>query len=170
MSYLVNSYRFADACDGTTWQQLTYNVDRPLGSTYDFVYGVLIETATMPAGNVCNVQIRFGTDSGDGTVSCCRWADHDDFTQLNGAACVAAADHTYWSVARSTVSDEFYGAGVTSQSTPLANGNIVGIAMTGVSSNSDLSMQQPPVSGYTSYAWDGSVESRSLCFIITTDT
>ena len=170
MSYLTNSYRFADACNGTTWEQLTYNVDRPLGSTYDYVYGLLIETATMPAGNVCNVQIRFGTDSGDGTVSCCRWANHADFTQATGAACLAAADHTYWSVARSTVSDGFYGDGVTSQSTPLSDGEIFGLTMTGVTSNSDLSMQQPAVSGYTTYAYDGSVESRSLCFIITTDT
>jgi hypothetical protein len=43
---------------------------------------------------------------------------------------LALKDHTYWAVSASTLSEGYYGSGVTTESTALSSGESIGLVMT----------------------------------------
>ena len=165
----------------TTWEQTSTNQYYDISTDDIIMIGMLVDSSIVNSDNVTNVQFRFNAAGGSsGTLNCCRWDDlstiEDDPTKT-GASVLALANHTYWSVDVTTISGAgMYGDGVTTSSTPNVAGNIIGFVMTGSGSDTtQMSMEDPVVSGYTTYATnkDGAgsspkVASKTATFSITT--
>ena len=161
----------------TTWEQTSTNQYYDISTNDLFMIGMLVDSSIVDSGNVTDVQFRFNAAGGSsGTLSCCRWDDKatiDAVDPLDAANLLSAANHTYWSVDVTTISGAgMYGSGVTTNSSANAAGNIIGFVMTDSGSDTTpMSMEDPVVSGYTTYGTDGGgsdVASKTATFSITT--
>ena len=135
---LINPYSLAPTCDETTWEQLTYDANYEL-STLDTIGQFLVVDSSIVNGDpVIRCQFRIdGTGGASGTLTCCRWDASTTTSFTNRSACnftaaemLALKDHTYWAVSASTLSEGYYGSGVTTESTALSSGESIGLVMT----------------------------------------
>ena len=133
MSYLVNPY-MVKASVVTTWDQLNNDYSFLVSSIDWYAIGLQIQAdSTIITDPVTDVQWRYLADSGvgDGSISCCRWADTTAFTASTPATLLSQANHTYWTMLISAVGSGGMTNNTVSSSTKLESGNIIGYLVHG---------------------------------------
>ena len=146
MSYLINPYMVS--ASSVTWENLTTDAERDIIINDNYAYAQVVDTSIVSAGNITNVQFDLQAGTSSGTLHCCRWDDRATMDTGNGAACLAASNHTYWSIAASAPN------GMTSEtvsaSTPCVTDETIGIVVTGggVTQVTKLRVTNPRVVGF----------------------
>jgi len=180
---LINPYSLAPTCDETTWEQLSYDANYEF-STLDTIGQFLVVDSSIVNGDpVTCVQFRIDSGGGgaSGTLSCCRWTTSETNGFISKSRCplsasdmLGYADHTYWSVSASSLSEGYYGSGVTTQSTALSSGESIGFVMTDSGTDTTPISQLDSTESYSyvvnNACGGGSPKngSRHPAFIITT--
>jgi len=126
-NFVINPYSFGGG--EVTWQNLTTDAERNIIINDNYAYAQVVDSSIVSAGNVTNVQFDLQAVNSSGTLHCCRWDNRATMDTGNGAACLAAANHTYWSLAASAPN------GMTSEtvsvSTPCSTDETIGIVVVG---------------------------------------
>ena len=157
-NFVINPYSLVPACNETTWEQTSYDSYYEF-ETNDIIGQFLVVDSSIVNGDpVTKVLFRINDSGGSsGTLSCCRWDASTTASFTNRSACnfdaadmLADANHTYWSVAASTLSAGWYGETQTSESTALSTGESIGLVMTD-SGTDETNISQ--LDGVTSYSW-----------------
>jgi len=102
----------------------------------NFAYAQTVDSSIVALGTMTNVQFILEKSSATTTISCCRWATTETMNTGSPATCLAAANHTYWSM---SASDLPVSMSMTSQtvtpSTANVAGNAVGLVLSGSNTN-----------------------------------
>jgi len=161
MSYLVNPYLVSPSA--VTWENLTTNQDRNIIINDNFAYAQVVDSSIVAAGNITNVQFNLNAVDSSGTIHCCRWDDGATMNTATGAACLAAANHTYWSIDADSpngMTDE-----TVSASTPCVTDETIGVVVTGGGNGqiTHLRVNNPRNAGFVKmFHSDGATASQDL--------
>jgi len=176
MSYLTNPY-MVKASVVTTWDQLSNDYSFLISAGDWYAMGLQIQAdSTIITDPVTDVQWRYLADSGvgDGSISCCRWADTTAFTASTPATLLSQANHTYWTMLISAVGSGGMTSQTVSSSTKLSDGNIIGYLVhsgTGTYSVTGRFLENTLPSGVVPYrasASSSATYSSAPAFTITT--
>ena len=146
-----------------TWENLTTDAERDIIINDNYAYAQVVDTSIVSAGNITNVQFDLQAGTSSGTLHCCRWDNGAAMNTATGAACLAAANHTYWSLAASSPS------GMTSErvsaSTPCVTDETIGIVIVGGGNDqvTKLRVNNPRNVGFVKmFHSDGATASQDL--------
>ena len=161
-----------------TWSQLTVDSYYDI-STNDTISQFVTIDASLHGVAVKQVRFYIGTKGASGTLHCCRWDSEGDVSaecNFTAAQLLALANHTFWSVDVTTVTNgAWYGeAAVTTPSDACVSGQVIGYVM--ISSGSDITTVGQ-LDTTNSYSWVTNTlcggaspknGSRTLSFYIST--
>tara|TARA_Y100001951_G_scaffold19766_1_gene14864 strand:+ start:93 stop:629 length:537 start_codon:yes stop_codon:yes gene_type:complete len=148
-NFVINPYSFGG--EEVTWENLTTGGSKPTRQIIindNFAYAQTVDSSIVNAGNITNVQFNLLAGNSSGTIHCCRWDDVATMNVSSGASCLAAANHTYWSIdadSPSGMTDE-----TVSASTACVADETIGVVVTGGGDNQItlLRVIDPRIAGF----------------------
>ena len=158
------AFSAAAADTGVTWENTTTNGTRNIQTGDNFAYAQTVDSSIVDEGKITNVQFNIKAATSTGTLSCCRWDNLATMNTANAAACLSAANHTYWSIDADAAVDGMTDESV-SESSACSTDETIGLVLTGTTNTNILYLRkyQPKITDFENLIHcDGASASQDL--------